>query len=77
MRRIFVDATDSLVTTLSVMDHLYERVNRVATQMTAELGRPVTAREALLRLLEANPLELGDFEWSFRFKHHSPAPPVK
>ena len=51
-----------------IIDDLYLRLNGVATEMTAELGRPVTLREALLRLLGKERLQLGNFAWSWRFQ---------
>ena len=51
-----------------IIDDLYLRLNGVATELTAELGRTVTIREALLRLLGTKQLDLGDLAWSWRFK---------
>ena len=50
------------------MDDLYLRLKRIGRELTDEIGRPVTIREALLRLLETEQLELGDLAWSWRFK---------
>ena len=49
-------------------DDFYLRLKRIGSELTAEMGRPVTIREALLRLLETERLELGDLAWSWRFK---------
>ena len=51
-----------------IIDNFYLRLESVATELTTELGRPATIREALLRLLETERLQLGDFAWSWRFR---------
>ena len=51
-----------------IIDDFYVRLEKVAAQLRVELGRPVTIREALLRLLRTEKLEFGSFAWSWRFK---------
>ena len=51
-----------------IIDDLYLRLNGVATELTAELGRTVTLREALLRLFGAERMLPGDLAWSWRFQ---------
>ena len=45
----------------------------VAAELSVELGRPVTFRETLLRLLEGEQVRPRDFAWSWRFKEQASA----
>jgi len=51
-----------------IVDELYKRLSVIADQMTRELGRPVSTREALLRMFEAMDLKRSDFAWSVRVR---------
>ena len=50
----------------SPSDELYKQLTKVADDLTEELGRPVSVREALLQLIESMKLEPSDFSWSWR-----------
>ena len=67
-QRSFPDNGPNLVNVSDFIDDFYLRLKRIATELTAQMGRPVTMREAILRLLEPEQLELGDLAWSWRLK---------
>ena len=49
-----------------LIDELYNEVNRLAEELSEELGRQVSIREALVRLVESKGLDPSDFAWSWR-----------
>ena len=53
----------------SVADQLYKQLTKVTDDLTEELGRPVSVREALLQLIESKRLEPSDFSWSWRINN--------
>ena len=55
----------------SVVDELYKQLNKVSDELTQELGRPVSMREALLYWIESRRLEPSDFFWSWRITRSS------
>ena len=66
--RLFSEKRMDLPELSGIIDDFYVRLEKVAEQLTVELDRPVTIREALLRLLKTEKLELVDFAWSWRFE---------
>jgi hypothetical protein len=65
-RFFFFKAIEYPLTLSGYADELFKRVNRAASELTAELGRPVTMRDVLLRLFKADRLKPEDFAWSWR-----------
>ena len=53
----------------SPSDELYKQLTEVAEDLTEELGRPVSVREALLQLIESMKLKPSDFSWSWRINN--------
>ena len=56
------------------MDELYRRLNQAAEELNEERGRPVSMREALLRMIESMELKPSDFTWSSRIKDLEKSP---
>jgi len=53
--------TLSKLASIRVSDNLYRELNRVAGQLRAELGRPVSMEEVLEHLLKSRRLKPSDF----------------
>jgi hypothetical protein len=50
----------------SLVDELFKKLNAVSDELSQELGRQITIREALLRTFESLGLRPSDFAWSWR-----------